>query len=83
MATLTETVRTLMTADPQGGWLRRLLLFNPVTYVAHGYRNVFIYKKWFFEDGYASLAFAAMLTAMLLLSLYTYHRLRRDIADVL
>jgi hypothetical protein len=24
MATLTETVRTLMTADPQGGWLRRL-----------------------------------------------------------
>lgn len=64
-------------------WLSRLLLFNPVTFIATGYRNVFIYKRWFFEDRFALLAFGITLLAMSALSLYTYHRLRRDIADVL
>lgn len=64
-------------------WLSRLLLFNPVTFIATGYRNVFIYKKWFFEDRFALVAFLVTLAGMTALSLYTYHRLRRDIADVL
>jgi teichoic acid transport system permease protein len=64
-------------------WLSRLLLFNPVTFIATGYRNVFIYKKWFFEDQFALVAFLVTLAGMTALSLYTYHRLRRDIADVL
>ncbi len=64
-------------------WLEKLLLLNPVTFVATGYRNVFIYKRWFFEDRFALAAFAVSLTLMCALSLYTYHRLRRDIADVL
>jgi teichoic acid transport system permease protein len=64
-------------------WLVRLLMFNPVTFIATGYRNVFIYKRWFFEDRFALLAFAISLLAMTALSLFTYHRLRRDIADVL
>jgi teichoic acid transport system permease protein len=64
-------------------WLRRLLLINPVTYIATGYRNVFIYKRWFFEDRFATVAFACVLLFMVGLSLYTYHRLRREIADVL
>jgi ABC-type polysaccharide/polyol phosphate export permease len=64
-------------------WLSRLLLFNPVTFIATGYRNVFIYKRWFFEDRFALLAFLVTLAGMTALSLYTYHRLRRDIADVL
>jgi teichoic acid transport system permease protein len=64
-------------------WLRRLLAFNPVTYFANGYRNVFIYKRWFFEDQFATFAFALVLFGMVSLSVYTYHRLRRDIADVL
>jgi teichoic acid transport system permease protein len=64
-------------------WLTRLLMFNPVTFIATGYRNVFIYKRWFFEDRFALLAFGLSLLAMTALSLFTYHRLRRDIADVL
>ncbi len=64
-------------------WLRKLLLLNPVTFVANGYRNVFIHKKWFFEDQYALFAFLAVLLLMIVMSVYTYHRLRRDIADVL
>lgn len=64
-------------------WLRRLLLLNPVTYIAHGYRNVFIYKKWFWTDEWATLGFAIVMTGMVTLAIYTYHRLRKDIADVL
>lgn len=63
--------------------LAKLLLFNPVTFLATGYRNVFIYKRWFFQDTFALFAFAVTLTVMAGLALYTFHRLRRDIADVL
>jgi teichoic acid transport system permease protein len=64
-------------------WLRKALLFNPVTFVASGYRNVFIHKRWFFEDRFALFAFGVMLLGMLILSIYTYERLRRELADVM
>ena len=63
--------------------LAKLLLFNPVTFIATGYRNVFIYKRWFFQDPFALFAFGVVFAVMFGLSLYTFHRLRRDIADVL
>jgi teichoic acid transport system permease protein len=63
--------------------LAKILLFNPVTFLATGYRNVFIYKRWFFQDTFALMAFLIMLAGMFGLALYTFHRLRRDIADVL
>jgi teichoic acid transport system permease protein len=64
-------------------WLRKLLLFNPVTFIANGYRNVFIYKQWFFEDRFALFAFGIMLLLIFALAIYTYERLRQEIADVL
>lgn len=64
-------------------WLRRLLMFNPVTFLANGYRNVFVYKKWFFEDGFALLAFCTTLTLMILAAVYTQTKLRKEIADYL
>jgi len=67
----------------KGGILSKILAFNPVTFLATGYRNVFIYKRWFFQDTFSLVAFFIMLTGMGLLALYTFHRLRRDIADVL
>lgn len=63
--------------------MRRILLFNPVTFVATGYRNVFIYKRWFFEDQFAGFAFALLTLVMLSLAVYTYEKLRHEIADVL
>lgn len=63
--------------------LSKVLLFNPVTFLANGYRNVFIYKRWFFQDTFALMAFLIMLAGMFGLALFTFHRLRRDIADVL
>jgi teichoic acid transport system permease protein len=63
--------------------LKKLLWMNPVTFVATGYRNVFIYKRWFFEDTYSLLVFSLMLLGMFALSVFTYGRLRSEIADVL
>jgi teichoic acid transport system permease protein len=64
-------------------WLRKLLLFNPVTFLAYGYRNVFVYKQWFFEDRFALGAFGFVMAVMLVMAVRTYGRLRREIADVL
>jgi len=64
-------------------WLKKLLLFNPVTFIATGYRDVFIYKRWFFEDKFALFAFALMLAGMTALAIYTFEKLRKEIADVL
>lgn len=67
----------------QVGWLKKLLLFNPVTFIATGYRDVFIYKRWFFEDRFALFAFLVMLAGMGALAVYTFEKLRKEIADVL
>jgi len=60
-----------------------LLLFNPVTFIATGYRDVFIYKRWFFEDRFALFAFLVMLAGMAALAIYTFEKLRKELADVL
>jgi teichoic acid transport system permease protein len=64
-------------------WLKKLLLFNPVTFIATGYRDVFIYKRWFFEDRFALFAFLVMIVGMAALAVYTFEKLRKEIADVL
>jgi len=63
--------------------MQKILVFNPVTFFATGYRNVFIYKKWFFEDVFALAAFVLVMLVMFAASIYTYNKLRREIADVL
>jgi teichoic acid transport system permease protein len=64
-------------------WLKKLLLLNPVTFIATGYRDVFIYKRWFFEDRFALYAFLVVLAGMGALAIYTFEKLRKEIADVL
>jgi teichoic acid transport system permease protein len=63
--------------------VRTILYFNPVTFVATGYRNVFIYKVWFWEQGFALLAFGIVLVIMILLAQWSYRKLRKEIPDVL
>lgn len=64
-------------------WLQTLLLFNPVTYIATGYRNVFIYKTWIWAEPMAFLYFSIVTLLMLVLAIWAYNKLRKDIADVL
>jgi len=64
-------------------WLQKLLMVNPVTYIVNGFRNSFLEKKWFFEQPLELLFFLGILTIMILLGLWSYKKLRKEIPDVL
>lgn len=64
-------------------WVRTLLKFNPVTVIATGYRNCFIYKKWFFEDSMLLIGYFTTLIVFTALAIWAFKRLRREIPDVL
>lgn len=64
-------------------WIRAVLLFNPVTIIANGYRNVFINQRWFWEDWQQLGNFAIVYVVMLALAVLAYKRLCKDIPDVM
>lgn len=64
-------------------WIRNILLFNPVTIVVNGYRNALIYQKWFWEDWQQLVNFTIVYAVMLLLAVWVYRKLKKDIPDVL
>ena len=64
-------------------WLRRFLSFNPVTIIVNGYRHALIDKVWFWEDWRLLRNFAMVYVLMLLLAVWVYKRLVREIPDVL
>jgi teichoic acid transport system permease protein len=64
-------------------WLRRFLMLNPVTFLVNGYRNCFIDKIWFWQQPKRLIYFAIAFSIMLILALWAYKKLRKDIADVL
>jgi len=63
--------------------LKSLLMFNPVTFVCTGFRNVFVHKIWFYDQskrmGYAGFTLLIIIT----LALFAYRKLRKEIPDVL
>ena len=63
--------------------LQKILYFNPVTYIATGYRNCFIYKKWFWEEPLQLEIFIGMYIVMVILAVWSYNKLKKDIPDVL
>jgi len=64
-------------------WIRTILLFNPITIIVNGYRNVFIYHRWFWEDPQQLLNFAAVYLVMAALAVWAYRKLKKEIPDVL
>lgn len=65
------------------GWVKKILMINPVTYLIEGYRNCFIHKTWFFEEPKRLLYFTIILFVLIIAALWTYRRLRKEIPDVL
>jgi len=79
------------------GWLKIILMLNPITFFASGYRNVFIYKVWIWEDHsslwirslgvdtqtYPVAFFACVLIVMCAFALWAYRKLYKEIPDVL
>ena len=64
-------------------WLKTLMMFNPVTFLSNGFRNCFINKVWFFEQPKRLMYFVIVLILMVLLSLWAYRKLKKEIPDVL
>ena len=64
-------------------WLQKLLMLNPVTFLVEGFRNCFISHTWFFEQPVQLLFFVALTVMMLVLSIWAYKKLRKEIPDVL
>ena len=63
--------------------IKTLLLFNPVTFVIEGYRDVFIYKVWIWERPQSIAGYLVMLTIMVASATWAYKKLYREIPDVL
>lgn len=64
-------------------WIKNILLFNPITLIANGYRNCFIYKQWFWETPQELINFGIVYLVMCILAVWAYRKLRKDIPDVL
>ena len=63
--------------------IRGILLFNPVTIIANGYRNAFIKHVWFWEEWQHLVNFAIVYVIMVILSVWAYRRLKKEIPDIL
>jgi len=64
-------------------WLSKLMLFNPVTFIVNGYRKALLYNQWFWENPIEIYAFLAMTVVVVFIGVFNYHRLRKEMADVL
>ena len=64
-------------------WLKYLFYFNPVTFIVNGYRNCFIKQTWIIEEPLQFLIFIIMLISMILISIWTYKKVKKEIPDLL
>lgn len=64
-------------------WIKDIMLFNPITIVVNGFRNSLIYKNWIWENPIEIRNFFIVTAIMMLLSVWVYRKLRKDVPDVL
>lgn len=64
-------------------WIRMILQYNPVTIVASGYRHCFIDKSWIWENPVEVRCYFLVLAVMIVLAVWAYRKLYKDIPDVL
>lgn len=62
---------------------RSILELNPTYYIVEGYRNSFIYHKWFWEDITLTLNFWLVTISLLIIGAILFKRLKPHFADVL
>ena len=64
-------------------WLKKFLNLNPVTFFVNGFRNCFINQVWFWEQPKRFLYLGISFAIILVLALWAYKKLRKEIPDVL
>lgn len=63
--------------------LNKIMLLNPINFFVNGYRNTFIYNRWFFENPLELSIFLVEMVVIIALGIFNYKRLRTRMADVL
>lgn len=63
--------------------IRGILQYNPITIIANGYRNVFINHVWFFEDAGSLIRMGVLTLIMLVMAIWVYNKVYKEIPDVL
>ena len=63
--------------------LKYVMLLNPINFFANGYRNTFLYERWFFEYPLELIIFLIEFVVIFALGIYNYNRLRKTLPDVL
>ena len=61
-------------------WIIKL---NPMFYITDGYRNAFIYHKWFWEMGKVNISFWCITIVLIIVGVCLFKKLRPHFADVL
>lgn len=64
-------------------WIDTVMLFNPINFFANGYRNAFLYDRWFFEYKTEFAIFLGEFILIFILGIFNYNRLRKKLPDVL
>jgi lipopolysaccharide transport system permease protein/teichoic acid transport system permease protein len=60
-----------------------LLKMNPMYYITDGYRRIFIYKQWFWQDMKLTIYFWIVTIILLFTGYFLYRKLKPHFADVL
>lgn len=60
-----------------------LIKWNPLFYIIEGYRETFIYKRWFWEHSFLTAYFWIFTLFLLVAGIFIFKRLRPHFADVL
>ncbi|MBZ4687980.1 MAG: tagG [Clostridiales bacterium] len=60
-----------------------IIKLNPMYYIVNGYRNTFIYQKWFWEDLRLTILFWSINLLLFVFGAIVFRKLRPHFADVL
>ncbi len=63
--------------------LHVIFKLNPIYYVTEGYRDTFVYGKWFFEKPVLSVYFWSVTLILLVLGRFLFKKLRPHLADLI
>ena len=71
----------MWSADKLDGIELLVIKANPIYYLVQGYRNIFLYKVWFWEDYMYTLYFWGITLVILFLGMYVHKVLRPRFVD--
>lgn len=69
--------------DLPAGPIKAIILMNPITYFINGYRNTFLFGKWFFETRFETVSFLLLCIFVMYSGATIYRKTNKEIRDVL